>query len=118
MIGGDIECGPNAVFTFKREGYQKTDFSWKDTFEAISFLGTWRLFINHWKFGLNEYRRAFSKALFICSLVICFLVQKINSISETFGVGTLIAIPSSFPFNDGMISPIDFDAPVDVGTID
>ena len=27
MIGGDIECGPNAVFTFKREGYQKTDFS-------------------------------------------------------------------------------------------
>ena len=62
MIGGDIECGPNAVFTFKREGYQKTDFSWKDTFEAISFLGTWRLFINHWKFGLNEYRRAFSKA--------------------------------------------------------
>ena len=55
---------------------------------------------------------------FICSLVICFLVQKINSISETFGVGTLIAIPSSFPFNDGMISPIDFDAPVDVGTID
>tara|TARA_Y100000780_G_scaffold229036_1_gene248034 strand:- start:277 stop:1488 length:1212 start_codon:yes stop_codon:yes gene_type:complete len=68
MIGGDIECGPNAVFTFKREGYQKTDFSWKDTFEAISFLGTWRLFINHWKFGLNEYRRAFSKALFLKEL--------------------------------------------------
>ena len=68
MIGGDIECGPNAVFTFKREGYQKTDFSWKDTLEAISFLGTWRLFINHWKFGLNEYRRAFSKALFLKEL--------------------------------------------------
>ena len=68
MIGGDIECGPNAVFTFKREGYQKTDFSWKDTLETISFLGTWRLFINHWKFGLNEYRRAFSKALFLKEL--------------------------------------------------
>ena len=68
MIGGDIECGPNAVFTFKREGYQKTDFSWKDTLEAISFLGTWRLFINHWKFGLNEYCRAFSKALFLKEL--------------------------------------------------
>ena len=68
MIGGDIECGPNAVFTFKREGYQKTDFSWKDTLEAISFLGTWRLFINHWKFGLNEYKRAFSKALFLKEL--------------------------------------------------
>ena len=68
MIGGDIECGPNAVFTFKREGYQKTDFSWKDTIEALSFSGTWRLFINHWKFGLNEYRRAFSKALFLKEL--------------------------------------------------
>ena len=68
MIGGDIECGPNAVFTFKREGYQKTDFSWKDTIEALSFSGTWRLFINHWKFGFKEYRRAFSKALFLKAL--------------------------------------------------
>ena len=68
MIGGDIECGPNAVFTFKREGYQKTDFSWKDSLEALSFIGSWRLFINHWKFGLNEYRRAFSKALFLKEL--------------------------------------------------
>ena len=32
------------------------------------FLGTWRLFINHWKFGLNEYRRAFSKRLFLQQL--------------------------------------------------
>ncbi|MEE2700367.1 MAG: L-2-hydroxyglutarate oxidase [Bacteroidota bacterium] len=68
MIGGDIECGPNAVFTFKREGYKKTDFSWKDTIEAVSFPGTWKLFINHWKFGFNEYRRAFSKALFLKAL--------------------------------------------------
>ena len=68
MIDGTIECGPNAVFTFKREGYNKTDFSWKDTLEALSFIGTWKLFINHWKFGLNEYRRAFSKALFLKAL--------------------------------------------------
>ena len=68
MIDGSIECGPNAVFTFKREGYQKTDFSWRDTLEALSFSGTWRLFINHWKFGLNEYRRAFSKVLFLKAL--------------------------------------------------
>ncbi|MFN6014976.1 MAG: L-2-hydroxyglutarate oxidase, partial [Flavobacteriales bacterium] len=31
MTDGEIECGPNAVFTFKREGYGKTDFSCKDT---------------------------------------------------------------------------------------
>jgi len=68
MTDGSIECGPNAVFTFKREGYSKTDFSLKDTLDAITFSGTWRLFINHWKFGLNEYRRAFSKRLFLKEL--------------------------------------------------
>jgi len=68
MINGNIECGPNAVFTFKREGYSKTDFSFKDTIHAFGFLGTWKLFINHWKFGLNEYKRAFSKSLFLKEL--------------------------------------------------
>jgi L-2-hydroxyglutarate oxidase len=68
MINGDIECGPNAVFTFKREGYSKIAFSIKDTIQALSFSGTWRLFINHWKFGLREYKRAFSKSLFLQQL--------------------------------------------------
>ena len=65
MTDESIECGPNAVFTFKREGYGKTDFNFKDTWEALTFSGTWKLFINHWKFGINEYRRAFSKYLFL-----------------------------------------------------
>ena len=29
MTNGEVECGPNAVFTFKREGYGKTDFDLK-----------------------------------------------------------------------------------------
>lgn len=68
MVNGDIECGPNAVFTFKREGYGKTDFNWKDTFDALTYIGTWRLFFNNMKFGINEYRRAFSKRLFLKTL--------------------------------------------------
>ena len=68
MSDGSIECGPNAVFTFKREGYKKTDFNLKDSWDALTFSGTWKLFINHWKFGLNEYRRAFSKRLFLKEL--------------------------------------------------
>jgi (S)-2-hydroxyglutarate dehydrogenase len=68
MTDGTIECGPNAVFTFKREGYGKTDFSWKDTVEALLYSGTWKLFFKHWRFGLNEYRRAFSKKLFLKEL--------------------------------------------------
>lgn len=64
MALGGVEVGPNAVFTFKREGYGKTDFDWRDTAEALGFGGTWRLFLKHWRFGLDEYRRAFSKRLF------------------------------------------------------
>tara|TARA_B100001250_G_scaffold77103_2_gene63223 strand:+ start:3009 stop:4211 length:1203 start_codon:yes stop_codon:yes gene_type:complete len=68
MTNGEIECGPNAVFTFKREGYSKLAFSFKDSLQALSFVGTWKLFINNWKFGLNEYKRAFSKSLFLKEL--------------------------------------------------
>jgi L-2-hydroxyglutarate oxidase len=65
MIHGGVECGPNAVFVFKREGYTKTAFSAKDTFDAFTFGGTWKFFGKHWKFGLDEYRGAFSKTFFL-----------------------------------------------------
>lgn len=68
MIQGGVECGPNAVFTFKREGYDKLDFNLKDTLEALSFGGTWKFLSRHWRFGLDEYRRAFSKRLFLSRL--------------------------------------------------
>ena len=68
MTNGEIECGPNAVFTFKREGYGKTDFNWKDTLDALSYRGTWKLFFQNMSFGINEYRRAFSKKLFLKTL--------------------------------------------------
>lgn len=68
MTDGTIECGPNAVFTFKREGYDKTDFNLKDTLEALAYRGTWKLFLKHWRFGLDEYKRAFSKRLFLKQL--------------------------------------------------
>ncbi len=68
MVNGDIECGPNAVFTFKREGYGKTDFSIKDTIDALSYRGTWNLFFKNMKFGVDEYRRAFSKKMFLKTL--------------------------------------------------
>ena len=68
MTNGEIECGPNAVYTFKREGYNKFSFSIRDTIESLFFIGTIKLFINHWKFGLNEYKRSFSKRLFLRDL--------------------------------------------------
>ncbi|HBL37799.1 MAG TPA: L-2-hydroxyglutarate oxidase [Flavobacteriales bacterium] len=68
MTDGEVECGPNAVFTFKREGYGKTDFDLRDTMEALGYGGTWKLFFQNMAFGINEYRRAFSKRLFLKTL--------------------------------------------------
>ena len=68
MTNGDTECGPNAVFTFKREGYSKTAFNLIDSWDALTYKGTWKLFFSNVKFGINEYRRAFSKRLFLKTL--------------------------------------------------
>jgi (S)-2-hydroxyglutarate dehydrogenase len=67
-IDGRVECGPNAVFSFKREGYGKTDFSWADTWEALSYPGLWKLFLRYCRYGMGEYARAFSRKLFLRQL--------------------------------------------------
>ncbi|MEN6575372.1 MAG: L-2-hydroxyglutarate oxidase [Phycisphaerales bacterium] len=65
MVDGSVECGPNAVFAFKREGYGRTEVSLRDTWESFSYPGTWLLFARHWRYGLGEYARAFRKRLLV-----------------------------------------------------
>ncbi|MBA7706999.1 L-2-hydroxyglutarate dehydrogenase [subsurface metagenome] len=40
----------------------------RDSWDALSYLGTWKMFFRHWKYGLAEYTRAFSKKLFLRQL--------------------------------------------------
>jgi L-2-hydroxyglutarate oxidase len=68
MINGGIEAGPNAVFAFKREGYSKTSFSFKDVFETVTFGGFWKMAGKYWKTGLGEYYRSLSKKAFVDAL--------------------------------------------------
>jgi L-2-hydroxyglutarate oxidase len=68
MMDGSVECGPNAIFSFKREGYRKTDFAVRDAWDSLSYWGTWRLFLRHWKYGLTEYRRALFRGQFLRQL--------------------------------------------------
>jgi len=67
-INGTVECGPNAVLAFKREGYGKKDFNLKDSWDALTYPGTWLMFLRHWRFGLEEYRKSFSKRHFLKQL--------------------------------------------------
>lgn len=68
MALGGVECGPNAVFAFKREGYEKLSFDLEETIETVNFPGFWRLAKQHWRMGLDEYYRSFSKKAFVRGL--------------------------------------------------
>jgi len=68
MAKGGVECGPNAVFAFKREGYSKLSFNLKDTIETADFPGFWRMAGEHWKMGLKEMYRSLSKEAFLKEL--------------------------------------------------
>ncbi|MBZ5749943.1 MULTISPECIES: L-2-hydroxyglutarate oxidase [Metabacillus] len=68
MISGEVDAGPNAVLSFKREGYKKTDFNAKDLAEALSYSGLWKMAGKFMKEGMDEYVRSFSKKQFTKSL--------------------------------------------------
>ncbi|PKL83332.1 MAG: L-2-hydroxyglutarate oxidase [Ignavibacteriae bacterium HGW-Ignavibacteriae-3] len=68
MINGDVECGPNAVLSFKREGYKKTSFDLRDTFETITWSGFHKIIKKHWRMGLGEFYRSYNKKAFVKAL--------------------------------------------------
>jgi len=67
-VDGTIECGPNAVLAFSREGYRKTDFSVRDFAQTLAWPGFRRIARKYWRTGLGEYHRSFSKNAFVRAL--------------------------------------------------
>jgi L-2-hydroxyglutarate oxidase len=70
MIKGDggIEAGPNAVFAFAREGYQKTDINVSDLWSTVSFRGFWAMTGKYWRTGFGELYRSLSKSASVKAL--------------------------------------------------
>ena len=68
LIEGGVECGPNAVLAFAREGYRKTDFSLSDMAETLTYPGFFKLAARFWKTGLGEMWRSASKGAFVKAL--------------------------------------------------
>jgi len=67
-VNGTVDAGPNAVLAFRREGYRRTDFSLPDLASALAFPGFWRMAAKHWRSGLDEFHRSFSKPAFVRAL--------------------------------------------------
>ena len=67
-IDGTIECGPNAVLAFAREGYRKTDISVREFAQTLAWPGFRKIAFKYWRTGLGEYHRSFSKNAFVAAL--------------------------------------------------
>jgi L-2-hydroxyglutarate oxidase len=68
MIDNSVECGPNAVLAFAREGYGKLDINIAELLETLYYPGFQKLASKYWKTGLGEMWRSFSKRAFVKAL--------------------------------------------------
>jgi L-2-hydroxyglutarate oxidase len=67
-VSGTVDAGPNAVLAFRREGYRRTDLNLHDLASSLAFPGFWRMTAKHWRSGLDEFHRSFSKPAFVRAL--------------------------------------------------
>ena len=56
MVDGSREVGPNAVLALKREGYSKSSFSMKDSYESLTYPGLLRFVGKNFSFSVNEFK--------------------------------------------------------------
>jgi len=68
MIDDQVECGPNAVLAFKREGYKKTGFNFRDTVETLSWRGFHKVMRKNFFTGMGEFYRSINKNAFVKAL--------------------------------------------------
>jgi len=54
MVDGTVTVGPNAVLGWKREGYQRINFSLEDVSEMIRFPGFWKVLQPNLRTGFQE----------------------------------------------------------------
>jgi len=101
MVLGGVECGPNAVFAFKREGYTKTAFDLDDTIETFDFPGFWKLAGKHWRMGLDEMYRSLSKKGFLENLHKLIPSIKLENLNGTSaGVRAMALLPNGEILDD------------------
>lgn len=87
MIGGGVEAGPNAVLAFKREGYKRTDFSLKDSWETFTFSGLYQFLKKYPGTTWDELRNSFSKKVFLKNLQRLIPEIRMEHISRDGGSG-------------------------------
>jgi (S)-2-hydroxyglutarate dehydrogenase len=68
MVHGGVECGPNAVLAFGREAYGRFSVQPAEALGTLAYPGFLRLASRHWRMGLSELHRSYSKGAFVQAL--------------------------------------------------
>lgn len=66
--GGGVWLGPNAVLSLARERYGRGSVEPHDAFQALSWVGTWRMMRRYWRTGAGELHRSLSRRAFISEI--------------------------------------------------
>jgi len=104
MIGGGVECGPNAVLAFSREGYRKRDVNLRDLAEALTYRGFLKLAAKYWRTGLGEMWRSVSKRAFVRALQrLVPEIQAADLVSAPAGVRAQAVAPDGSMVDDFLI---------------
>jgi L-2-hydroxyglutarate oxidase LhgO len=64
-VDGAVEIGPNAVWAWGREAYDRISGDIRDAFDSLSYPGFWRLLGRHWRAAVGEQRRSLDKRAFL-----------------------------------------------------
>ncbi len=67
-LDGRVRAGPNAVLAGAREGYRWGIVRPSELWDAVSYVGVWRLASRHWKTGVTEVFRSLSRRRFAATL--------------------------------------------------
>ncbi|HOB50630.1 MAG TPA: L-2-hydroxyglutarate oxidase [Mycobacterium sp.] len=66
-IGGEVTLGPTAMMVAARDAYSLRRFSARDTWESLTWPGTWRVMRRYWMVGADELRMAASRRAFVAA---------------------------------------------------
>lgn len=66
-IDGGVTLGPTAMMVGARDAYRVTRLSPRDSWETLTWPGTWRVARRYWRVGIDELRMAMAKRAFVAA---------------------------------------------------
>lgn len=66
-IDGQVTLGPTAMMVAARDAYSLRRISARDTWESLSWPGSWRVARKYWRVGIDEMRMAASRRAFVAA---------------------------------------------------